>query len=84
MLLNIVFVCWVGVLSSTRGLLAITCENKGWVYFQGWTYFREAAVHIIYNVYACMSNRNENLITETALRNDYGFGYEYTKQHCWK
>ena len=79
MLLNIIFVCWVSVLSSTRGLLAITCsENKGW------TYFREAMVHIIYNVYACMSNRNENLITETALRNDYGFGYEYTKQHCWK
>ena len=83
MLLKIIFVRWVGVLSSNKGRFAKTCsENEGWVYFRGWAYFREAAVHIIYNVYACMCNRNENPITVTALRNDYGFGYEYTKQHC--
>jgi len=45
-----------------KGPFAIICsENKGWVYFRGWTHFRKATVHIFYNVYACMSNRNENL-----------------------
>jgi len=67
-----------------EGLMIPLYYNKGWVYFRGWTYFQEATVHIIYNVYVGMSNRNENLITETALRNDYGFGYECTKQHYWK
>ena len=83
MLLNIIFVHWVSILSSNKGPFAITCsKSKEWVYFRGWMYFREATVHVIYNVYSCMSNGNENPITETALRNDYGLGYEYTKQHC--
>ena len=77
MLLNIIFVHWMGLLSSNKGPFAITCSKS-----KGWVYFREATVHIIYNVCVCMSNRNENPITVTALRNDYDFGYEYMKQYC--